>query len=74
MLTGKVFTDNQVSYSVWSREAEGEQNSASQEASHEAHSLTRTNLRRLRRMQTQNIFQRAAFEVVNLFRGHSEVA
>jgi len=70
MLLGSVFTDNQVPFSVWSTEANEEQVSAPRQTN----AIAKAQLRRLRRMQTQNFLQRAAFEVVHLFKGHSEVA
>lgn len=71
MLKGKVFTDNQVSYSVWSNQTEGKQGNT---LARKANQIDRTHLRRLRKMQTQNFLQRAASEVVNLFKGQQDVA
>jgi|688.fasta_scaffold703641_1 hypothetical protein len=71
MLKGKVFTDNQVSYRVWSNQTEGQQGNTS---ARKANEIARTHLRRLRKMQTQNFLQRAASEVVNLFKGQQDVA
>ncbi|HEY9731771.1 MAG TPA: hypothetical protein V6C89_07655 [Drouetiella sp.] len=71
MLAGKVFTDNQVSYSVWLSQAEGQ---SGQLLTRETNTIARAHLRRLRKMQTQNFLQRAATEVVNLFKGQQEVA
>ncbi|MBS1955465.1 MAG: hypothetical protein JST89_14880 [Cyanobacteria bacterium SZAS-4] len=71
MLLGSVFTDNQVPFSVWSTEANEEQVSV---APRQTNAIAMAKLRRLRRMQTQNFLQRAAFEVVHLFKGQSEVA
>lgn len=72
MLAGTVFTDNQISYSIWSDysnpNADGNASLAA------GNSIVKAHLRRLRRMQTQNFIQRAAFEVVSLLKPNSEVA
>jgi hypothetical protein len=68
MLLGSVLTDNQVPYSAWLTEE-----SASR-APRLPNAIAKAQSRRLRRMQSQNFIQRAAFEVVQLFKGQSEVA
>ncbi len=59
MLLGSVFTDNQVPYSVWLTE---EPVSQAQRVPNE---IAKAQSRRLRRMQSQNFVQRAAFEWCN---------
>ncbi len=68
MLLGSVFTDNQVPFSVWLTEEPGT------EPPRVPNQIAKAQSRRLRRMQSQNFVQRAAFEVVQLFKGKSEVA
>ncbi|CAN5629087.1 hypothetical protein BH10CYA1_BH10CYA1_43250 [soil metagenome] len=70
MLLGSVFTDNQVPFSVWSIEVNDEH----AEAPRQTNAIAKAQLRRLRRMQTQNFIQRAAFDVVQQFNRRSEVA
>jgi hypothetical protein len=68
MLLGSVLIDNQVPFSVWLSEEPGSK------AARVPNAIAKGQSRRLRRMQSQNFIQRAAFEVVQLFKGHSEVA
>lgn len=68
MLLGSVFIDNQVPYSVWLTDE------TASEAPRVPNVIAKAQSKRLRRMQSQNFVQRAAFEVVQLFKGHSEVA
>lgn len=65
MLLGSVFTDNQVPYSVWLTE---------EQAPRVPNAIAKAQSKRLRRMQSQNFVQRAAFEVVQLVKGQREVA
>ena len=68
MLLGSVFTDNQVPYSVWLTEEQLSQ------APRVPNAIAKAQSKRLRRMQSQNFVQRAAFEVVQLVKGQREVA
>ncbi len=72
MLARIVPTDNQISYSVWSNQSETTKYGYARQAA--SNSIVKAHLRRLRRMQTQNFIQRAAFEVVSHFKPDSEVA
>jgi len=68
MLLGSVLIDNQVPYSVWLTEE------PASEAPRVPNAIAKAQSQRLRRMLSQNFIQRAAFEVVQLFKGHSQVA
>jgi len=68
MLLGSVLTDNQVPYSAWLTEE------SDSRAVRVPNAIAKAQSRRLRRMQSQNFIQRAAFEAVLLFKGQSEVA
>lgn len=68
MLLGSVFTDNQVPFSVWLTEEPGIA------AARVPNQIAKAQSRRLRRKLSQNFVQRAAFEMVQLFKGQSEVA
>lgn len=68
MLKGIIFNDNQVPFSVWLDEESAEKAVRGQD------SIAKARAKRLRRMQSQNFIQRAAFEVVQLFTGARNVA
>lgn len=68
MLLGSVLIDNQVPYSVWLTEEHA------CDAPRLPNAICKAQSKRLRRMQSQNFVQRAAYEVVQLFKGQSEVA
>jgi hypothetical protein len=68
MLLGSVLIDNQVPFSVWLSEE------PDSKVVRVPNAIAKAQSRRLRRMQSQNFIQRAAFEVVQLFKGQSEVA
>ncbi len=70
MLLDSTFINKQAPISVWLTTVEPVSASAPKEPNANA----RARSRRLRRMHSQNFIQRAAFEVVQLFKGYREVA
>ncbi len=70
MLLDATFVNKQAPISVWLIAVEP----VADDLPEEPNAIARARARRLRRMQSQNFIQRAAFEVVQLFKGHSQVA
>ncbi len=69
MLLDSTFINKQAPIAVWFTAIE-----PASDAPQETNAIARARSRRLRRMQSQNFVQRAAFEVVQLFTRHKEVA